>query len=114
MKYYAADNSYSDSTSIGFSNTWSVLVFNSRKARDAYVSDSPRLATRSIRKNEVTNYAANWLPNDNRLNEPKPFTGEFWGIVDNGYLYDDEPDGYLGHVAVCDPYDHHNISRLFK
>lgn len=101
MKYYAAINAYSTESSIGFSNTWDVLVFNSKSARDDYVNNSTALATRAIKKSEVTSYAANYNCTFNKVIKPRPFTEEFWGI-DNDQK---QIPGYLGYVRVCYPGD---------
>ena len=68
--YYAAQNAYGSETSIGFSNTWYVLAFRSKKCRDAYVLKSDRLDVRPCKRDEITGY----------VGRPKPFTGQFVGI----------------------------------
>jgi len=114
MKYYAANNSYGSDTSIGFANTWNVLVFDTKESRDAYVDDG-NLSTRAIRRDEVTKYAANWHMNRNETIEPKPFSGEYWGICDELDYTDTEIQGYVGHIRVCDPSDRWNvIERFYK
>ena len=37
--FYAAINTYGSETDIGFSNTWGVLSFPSKKERDEFVSE---------------------------------------------------------------------------
>lgn len=54
--YYAAKNSYSNETSIGFWNTWYVVGFATKAARDAHVKKCPELATRAIKSNEIKKY----------------------------------------------------------
>lgn len=113
MKYYAAINER------GFANSWSVLVFSSRKARDEYVESqdghlNPHhenlIRCRAIKKSQVTAYAANYNMNENRYNKPHPFTEECWMIYDDTGGVDDIP-GYMGYVAVGTPDDG---ERLFS
>jgi len=54
--FYIAKNSYSNPTNIGFSNTWFVVGFTSRVARDAYVFKCPNLATKAITASEIRKY----------------------------------------------------------
>ena len=99
-KYYAIENQKGSSTSHGFSNTWSVLVFNSKASRDKFVSESINITVKAIEKKDVTRYAANWSLTYNKANKPEPFTSEYWGIVD--YSERDIP-GFVGYVEVCSP-----------
>lgn len=109
-RYYAATNSHSTSSSMGFANTWNVMVFSSKSSRDDYVDNSHDLATRAIRRDEVTKYASNLDLSSGRKVKPDTFSGQYWGIVDCDYISDDDIDGYMGHVIVCDAYD--NAQRL--
>ena len=54
--YYAAINSYSTVTSVGFNNTWSVIGFATKATRDAYVMAATDLATRQISSAEIKKY----------------------------------------------------------
>ena len=54
--FYAATNSYSTKTSIGFCNTWGVIGFATRAMRDAYVRRATDLATRAIKASEIKTY----------------------------------------------------------
>jgi hypothetical protein len=54
--YYAAVNAYSSETSVGFANTWGVIGFATKSARDEYVDGAKDRATRSITSKEVTKY----------------------------------------------------------
>jgi hypothetical protein len=54
--YYAADNHYGSETDIGFANTWYVISFASKVARDAYVANSNKRSTRAIKAREVRQY----------------------------------------------------------
>ena len=54
--FYIAKNSYSNPTSIGFSNTWYVVGFPSRAARDTHVFECPNLATKAITASEIRKY----------------------------------------------------------
>jgi hypothetical protein len=99
---------------MNFANTWEVVAFASKSQRDQYVAKNNghwdgRNVWRclAITRREVSRYAANWSLTRNEYNKPKPFSGEFWGIVN---LYDD-PD-CLGYVQVCHPSDHYE-RRVF-
>lgn len=107
--FYAAINSYSSETSIGFTNTWEVLAFESKVDRDNYVANSNDLATRSIYRHEIGRY----------IDRPKPFTGEFWGVdtfnVECHPDYEEPPKGLIGEVGIQDKWDtDHNSIRLNK
>lgn len=54
--YYAAINSYSTDTSVGFANTWAVIGFATKAMRDAYVERATDLATRAIKAAEIREY----------------------------------------------------------
>jgi len=75
------------------------LVFNSKKARDNFVNESTNITVRAIKRTNATRYAANWSLTFNEANRPKPFTSEYWGIVDADAR--DIP-GFIGYVEVCD------------
>lgn len=98
--YYAAINSYGSTTSRGFANTWNVLVFNTKRNRDNYVAlkSETNITARAIKKSEITSLLNHWLDKYNRMAAPKPFSGEYWGI-----LPDWEPNipGFVGYVEVC-------------
>ena len=82
--FYAAINSYATETSTGFSNTWGVLAFETKAARDSYIADASDLATRSIARKEIGKY----------LGEIKPFCGQRFMIG----LTAREIDGCVGEV----------------
>lgn len=113
--FYAATNNHANTYSVGFANTWFVMAFGSRKARDAFVAAATDRATRAITKREITRYASNWSETRNEYNRPRPFTNQYWGIVDDTPEYTalGRPDGYLGHVTVCDPDGPENGHRVF-
>lgn len=113
--FYAATNSYASATDVGFSNTWNVLAFDSKTARDAFVESSNDLATRAITKREVTKYASNYNANRNEMNAPAPFSREYWGIVDDSpeFTAAGRPGGYIGIVEVCNPDEYNNGQRVF-
>lgn len=54
--FYAAINSYSSETSVGFANTWGVIGFEKRQQRDEYVSEANDLATQAISASEIRKY----------------------------------------------------------
>jgi hypothetical protein len=56
--FYAADNSYGSETDLGFSNTWHVIEFASKAARDEFVSASTKRSTRAIKAAEIKEYGA--------------------------------------------------------
>ena len=56
MKHYAAFNAYSTDSSFGLGDD-SVASFDSRSARDAWVSRSSALATRAITRHEALRLA---------------------------------------------------------
>ena len=97
--FYAATNSYASSVSMGFDNTWSVLAFNSKKSRDAFVDNASDMATKAIKRDRATYYATNYCVSSNKTNAPRPFSGEHWAIMDLNVNYDGV-EGYVGEV-VC-------------
>jgi len=101
-RYYSAESARGTSSSMGFSNDTIVRVFESKKSRDQYVKDADNISVIAIKRNEVTTHAANWSSTDNCLIEPRPFSGQFWGIVSNPYDdYADDPAGQIGTIEVC-------------
>lgn len=54
--FYAAVNGYATESSIGFSNTWSVIGFATRTMRNAYVYRATDLATKAIKADQVRDY----------------------------------------------------------
>lgn len=113
-RFFAGESDAGTSTSHGFANDWTVYVFSNRQARDAFVSDRKNLSTVAIAKKDVTKHAANWSMTRNEYNKPRPFIGEFWGIVEN-YRGVEEIDGCIGVVEVCDADGHPAgfVDRLF-
>jgi hypothetical protein len=119
-RYFSAESAHGSSTSHGFANDTIVLAFDSKSARDRYVAESPNLSCRAIRFDEVTAHAANWSMTNNKRSEPRPFTGEFWGIekwsthprYDMRYA---DVDGLIGRVGVCYRDDElHGCDRLYR
>ena len=98
-KFFAAVNGYSSETDVGFANTWGVLAFDSRKARDCFVEDATDLATRSIARREIARYIDK---------QPRPFSGEKYAIC----IANIECPGLLGEVAVASEYAPNFISAL--
>lgn len=99
-KYYAKVNYYATESSQGFTNTWDVYVFDSKRARYEFVECDDRWGTAAIKQSEVTRVAANWSMSRNEYIKPKPFTSEYWGINDYDAL-DRGIDGLVGIVSVC-------------
>lgn len=102
MKYYAAENSR------GFANTWTVLVFDSKTARDTYVEardgydyhSQRTIDCRAIKKSQVTQFATNYSLSQNREVKPRPFRGECWMVGDWDEMAQAEIPGYIGAVFV--------------
>ena len=90
MRYYAVSNQYGSSTSHGFCNTWNILVFSSKKARDNYVDQSPNITTQSIKRSELSLYTR----------PVTPFKGECL-VIDE--YQDNRFEGLLGTVIVAYP-----------
>ena len=88
-KFFAADNRYANETSIGFANTWRVLVFATKKDRDEYVARATDQATRAILKRDIGKYFAE---------KPAPFSGEAYRL-EYGYFGEND-DVVLGQVSV--------------
>lgn len=87
MKYYAVNNTYSTESSLGFTNTWFVLVFDSKTARDEYVANSPRLAARAIKRTEIGEY----------IEAPKPFSGKCWRVFCDSAC---DTKGLVGEIII--------------
>lgn len=107
--YYAAENYYGSPSSDGFSNTWYVMAFGSKVARDEWVYGRDTLSARVIKRAEVMKYAPGWDQQKNEYVRPRPFTEECWAIVTEPL--EDYPDGCLG---VVDVYSPHGYSKLVK
>lgn len=54
--FYAAKNYYSSPTSVGFANTWYVVGFADRAARDAHVADCFDMATQPIKATQISQF----------------------------------------------------------
>ena len=110
-RYYSAESAHGSESSHGFSNDTIVFAFNSPRARDDYVTKSRNISCRAILAREVTKYATNLNLSSNRTNAPRPFSGEFWAIID---AYDDATiPGLIGYVGVPYP-DEPIVERLHK
>jgi hypothetical protein len=88
--YYSAHNSYASDTDLGFSNTWEVWGWDSKKSRDAYLTQCRDLASRGIKKKEIGRY----------LPDPRPFSGEAFRLNPMDSYNDDMPAGFLGKVET--------------
>lgn len=99
--FYAAHNHYSTPTSIGFSNTWLVLAFDTKANRNAWVDGNDGKAARAITRKDIPKFVSR---------EPKLFTSERYALWSLGY-YDNIP-GCLGSIDVCAPYDAGYIQPL--
>ena len=92
MMYFAAENSYGSPSSTGFSNTWEVLAFDSKLNRDNWVDSRKTLSARAIARKDIHKY----------VDAPRPFSGEFRGILDEFPYNFDPPEGFIGTVDVLD------------
>lgn len=102
QRFYSAESDHGTESSRGFANDTTVMVFDSKAARDRYVEESRNISCEAIKRNEVTREAANLSLTDNRVRKPNTFNGEFWGIVDMCDMIGwEKPDGYIGQVDVC-------------
>ena len=110
--YYSAESAHGSESSHGFINDTIVFAFNSRQARDNYVAKSRNISCQAILAREATKYATNFNLSSNRTNAPRPFSGEFWAIIDDPY-YSAEIPGLLGYVEVACS-DEPIIERLHK
>lgn len=85
---FAANNTYSTESSLGFSNTWYVLAFENAVYRDAYINNSSDLAARAITKKEISQY----------VDRPKPFSGARRAVF---ATFPNKPiPGLIGEVCV--------------
>jgi len=107
--FYSAESDHGSESSFGFCNDTTVLVWDSRAARDEYVNNSRNLSCRAIRRAEVTSEASNYSRTDNRLIKPRPFTFDVWGIDD---AFCEEAPGLIGEIVVSD--GQANIPRFYK
>ena len=107
-KYYAAENYYGSDTSVGGYNTWFVVAFTSKQARDKWVDDQEPMSARAIRRVEVTKYQT-----QGGCKEPMRFTDQYWGFRNILEYTDQHPDGYIGHLEVCDT-TFYQGERLYK
>lgn len=101
-RYYSCESAHGSEFSYGFSNDTIVRVFESKQDRDKYVADATNISVRPIKRSEVTFHAANWDMRNNCLIQPKPFSGQFWGIVSDPYDSSADPVGQIGTVEVVD------------
>ena len=113
MKYYAAKSAHGSDSSQGFANDTIVMVFTSRSDRDEYVRASSNLSCVAITRREVTSNASNWSMNRNEMIAPVPFSGEYWGIVEDDWSETEIP-GYIGTVEVCgNAYANESAERFY-
>ena len=115
--FYSSESARGTSSSFGFCDDTIVRVFDSKESRDAFVTDTPNISARKIRRNQVTVMATNETTIGNS-NAPAPFTGDYWGIYKN-----DEGEyfapGQIGIVVVVrdgniDNHDLCKMERLFN
>lgn len=98
--FYAADNAYGSSTSVGFSNTWRVSAFIDRASRDAFVVSGDR-STKAIKRAEIGRYLDNVVP----------FSGK--AVCVDPYATENlDAPGLVGRVCVTYPGSHHGVTKL--
>ncbi len=111
-KYYSSESSHGSATSHGFANDTIVYVWDSKTSRDNYVNNSDNISCVAIKRRDVTNHADNWSLTFNCGTAPKPFSGEFWGIVENN---DIDMPGFIGEIECVDEYNYNGvIDRFYK
>lgn len=98
--HFAAINTHASETSIGFANTWGVLAFETKKARDAYVDASTDMATRAITRSEIGKYCQG---------DVKPFSGDRYMI---GLSPREEIEGLIGEVYIGSEHDAQAVRPL--
>ena len=111
-RYFSSESAHGSSSSHGFANDTVVMAFNSKKARDEYVENSRNLSCTSIPFARATKEATNYNLTQNRTNAPRPFSCEFWGIVNSGCVK--LPAGCIGTVECCADDDYDLVERLYK
>lgn len=89
--FYVTYDVYANHLSDGFSNTKSVLAFDTRANRDSFVADEQSYG--DCHSRSVTKRQARWY-----LDPVVPFSGKARFIVD---IYDDNTPGLLGRVENC-------------
>ena len=102
LRFFAKDNHYGSQTSEGFGNTYYVLAFDSKAARDAYVESrrEQSIAAGPVLKKDVTTFVSS---------TPRRYSTEYYGIADvsgRAALI----DGCIGYVEV---YNDDNAERLY-
>lgn len=117
-RYFSSESAHGSSTSHGFCNDTIVYCFNSKIARDTYVNESNNISCKAIPFWKVTREATSYSLTFNRTNAPKPFSGEYWAIVNNTTPnvsdYSDLPNGCIGTVECCTDHDYGIVERLYK
>ena len=111
-KYYSRESAHGSLTSHGFANDTIVRVFNNKESRDDYIRDCENISCSAITRSSVTKEATNWSLSFNCDNAPTPFSGEYWGIVQDDYDY--IPDGQIGIIQCCDSNSCNVVERFYK
>ena len=109
--YYTSESAHGSESSRGFSNDIIVRAFNTKQNRDQYVANSKNITVRAILRTDATRQANNWSLTRNCDSAPKPFSGEFWAIVEPF----DGPvsDGHIGNVGCCNDGDYNIVKRFY-
>jgi hypothetical protein len=108
-KFYSAESVHGSSSSFGFANDIIVYVWDSKKNRDEYISNTSNISATAIKRCDVTKEANNWSLTQNCGSAPRPFSGEFWGIVKTDL---DKP-GIIGEIECCSEFDNFRLIDRF-
>ena len=100
-RYFSAESAHGSSTSQGFANDTLVLVFESKTARDNYITSGGNITRRAIKASEATKEATNYSLTQNKAIKPDTFSGEYWGITNDITDYADQVAGCIGELTVC-------------
>jgi len=104
--YYAVGNYYGTIDSRGFGNTNYVLAFSTRADRQEWLDSTADMSARAILRRDVINLATNANLSTNGTNAPRPFSGEYWALVEC------TEDNAL-QVACVDPHDYWQQPQRF-
>ena len=94
--FYSAESAHGSDSSRGFANDKIVKAFDSKARRDSYVENSRNISCKAIMRGEAIKYAKNY----NETNAPKPFSGEYWAIIEP-YEWISRHDGFIGTLGVA-------------
>lgn len=114
--YYSSESDHGSETSYGFCNDTTVMVWSNKKARDKYVEESRNISCKAITRDQVTKQATNLCLTTNITNAPRPFSGEFWAVVEQDFYqerYEEKFPGFVGVINIADNYNYNYIRRFY-